>query len=66
MAAFMTFVVLIRVAGTRAGPMFRVKYGSGLETGPVSSMVGWASFLSTAVQTLRHIGWNLCPDIDVS
>lgn len=43
MAGFMTFPVLTRVAGTRAGPIPRVKYGSGVKTGPASRLVGWAN-----------------------
>jgi hypothetical protein len=60
MAAFMAFPVLIRNAGTRAGPMVRVKYGSGLETGPASRLVGWASFQPTAIQTPRHTLAGIC------
>lgn len=72
MAGFMTFPVLTRVAGTRAGPIPRVKYGSGVKTGPASRLVGWANIQPAAAPapgtwTSRgQAGWNLCPEIDVS
>lgn len=54
MAVFMTFPVLTRVAGTRAGPMPRVKYGSGVRTGPASRLVGWANIQPAAAPAPGH------------
>lgn len=54
MAVFITFPVLTRVAGTRAGPMPRVKYGSGVRTGPASRLVGWANIQPAAAPAPGH------------
>lgn len=54
MAGFMTFPVLTRVAGTQAGPIPRVKYGSGVKTGPASRLVGWANIQPAAAPAPGH------------